>query len=404
MENKKKPAIRFKGFCDDWEQRNLPEFVSFFNGLTYTPDDVQETGTLVLRSSNVKNGEIVDADNVYVSDKVVTSENVQEGDIIVVVRNGSRALIGKHAQIKASMPNTVIGAFMSGIRSGHSSFINALLDTSAFENEIAKNMGATINQITGYMFSKMEFMIPSEEEQQRIGEYFSNLDHLITLHQRKCNKLQLIKKSMLEKMFPQNSQNIPEVRFKGFTDAWEQRKVAEIGNIITGSTPKTSISDNYGGEFLFVSPADIQGNRYVDETITTLTKKGFDQGRKIRERASLFVSIGSTIGKVAQTSQESTTNQQINAVEPYDNFDDDFIFTSLENISGSIKAIATNQAVPIVNKTTFGETEIQVPSELAEQQRIGAYFRNLDHLITLHQRELEKLQIIKKSMLEKMFV
>ena len=195
----------------------------------------------------------------------------------------------------------------------------------------------------------------------------------------------------------------PAIRFKGFCDDWEQRKVAEIGNIITGSTPKTSISDNYGGEFLFVSPADIQGNRYVDETITTLTKKGFDQGRKIRERASLFVSIGSTIGKVAQTSQESTTNQQINAVEPYDNFDDDFIFTSLENISGSIKAIATNQAVPIVNKTTFGETEIQVPSELAEQQRIGAYFRNLDHLITLHQRKCNKLQLIKKSMLEKMF-
>lgn len=153
--------------------------------MTYTPDDVQETGTLVLRSSNVKNGEIVDADNVYVSDKVATSENVQEGDIIVVVRNGSRALIGKHAQIKASMPNTVIGAFMSGIRSEHSSFVNALLDTSAFDNEIAKNMGATINQITGYMFSKMEFMIPSEEEQQRLGAYFSNLDNLITLHQRK---------------------------------------------------------------------------------------------------------------------------------------------------------------------------------------------------------------------------
>ena len=197
----KKPEVRFADFTDDWEQRKLPEFVSFFNGLTYTPDDVQETGTLVLRSSNVKNGEIVDADNVYVSDKVATSENVQEGDIIVVVRNGSRVLIGKHAQIKASMPNTVIGAFMSGIRSEHSSFVNALLDTSAFENEIAKNMGATINQITGYMFSKMEFMIPSEEEQQRIGEYFSNLDNLITLHQRKCLKLKELKKSMLQQLF-----------------------------------------------------------------------------------------------------------------------------------------------------------------------------------------------------------
>ena len=182
---KRVPEIRFAGFTDDWEQRKLPEFVTFFNGLTYTPDDVEETGTLVLRSSNVKNGEIVDADNVYVNDKVVTSENVQEGDIIVVVRNGSRALIGKHAQIKAPMPNTVIGAFMSGIRSEHSSFVNALLDTSAFENEIAKNMGATINQITGYMFSKMKFMIPSGEEQQKIGEYFQSFDDLITLHQCK---------------------------------------------------------------------------------------------------------------------------------------------------------------------------------------------------------------------------
>ena len=195
------PEVRFPGFTDAWEQRKLPEFVSFFNGLTYTPDDVQETGTLVLRSSNVKNGEIVDADNVYVSDEVVTSENVKEGDIIVVVRNGSRALIGKHAQIKASMPNTVIGAFMSGIRSEHSSFVNALLDTSAFENEIAKNMGATINQITGYMFSKMEFMIPSGEEQDKIGAYFKQLDHLITLHQRELDHLQLLKKGMLQQMF-----------------------------------------------------------------------------------------------------------------------------------------------------------------------------------------------------------
>ena len=197
----KVPEIRFEGFTEAWEQRKLPEFVSFFNGLTYTPDDVEETGTLVLRSSNVKNGEIIDADNVYVNDKVATSENVQEGDIIVVVRNGSRALIGKHAQIKVSMPNTVIGAFMSGMRSEHSSFVNALLDTSAFENEIAKNMGATINQITGYMFSKMEFMIPSGEEQQQIGEYFQSLDNLITLHQQKCEELKKIKKFMLQKMF-----------------------------------------------------------------------------------------------------------------------------------------------------------------------------------------------------------
>ena len=195
------PEIRFKGFTDAWEQRKLTEFVEFFSGLTYAPNDVQENGTLVLRSSNVSNGEVVDADNVYVNPQVVNSENVKVGDIVVVVRNGSRSLIGKHAQIKAFMPNTVIGAFMTGIRSECPEFTNALLNTSRFEEEIAMNMGATINQITGYMFSKMEFKVPYLDEQKKIGEYFEKLDHLITLHQRELEKLQNIKKSMLEKMF-----------------------------------------------------------------------------------------------------------------------------------------------------------------------------------------------------------
>ena len=195
------PEIRFKGFTDAWEQRKLTEFVSFYAGLTYTPSNVQENGTLVLRSSNVSNGEIVDADNVYVCPEVVNSENVQVGDIIVVVRNGSRALIGKHAQIKHFMPNTVVGAFMTGIRSECPEFTNALLNTPHFDEEVSMNMGATINQITGYMFSKMEFQVPNADEQKKVGALFENLDHLITLHQRELEKLQNIKKSMLEKMF-----------------------------------------------------------------------------------------------------------------------------------------------------------------------------------------------------------
>ena len=200
-ENRTKPAIRFAGFTDDWEQRKLDEFVTFFSGLTYSPNDIRPSGTLVLRSSNVKDGEVVDADNVYVDPSVVNSENVRDGDIIVVVRNGSRALIGKHAEIKDYKPNTVIGAFMTGIRSEHPSFVNALLNTPRFDKEVEMNMGATINQITGYMFSKMEFLIPSSDEQAVIGAYFQRLDTLITLHQRKLEKLKKIKSAMLEKMF-----------------------------------------------------------------------------------------------------------------------------------------------------------------------------------------------------------
>lgn len=163
-EVKKVPEIRFAGFAEPWEQRKLTEFVQFYSGLTYAPSDVRESGTLVLRSSNVNNGEIVNADNVYVRPEIVNSENVKKGDIIVVVRNGSRSLIGKHARIKHFMPDTVIGAFMTGIRSECPEFTNALLDTAHFDEEVSKNMGATINQITGYMFSKMEFIVPYLEE------------------------------------------------------------------------------------------------------------------------------------------------------------------------------------------------------------------------------------------------
>ena len=169
-----------------WEQRKLDDEVEFYNGLTYAPADIVESGgTLVLRSSNVQNGEIVTNDNVYVKSDVVNSDNVQVGDIAVVVRNGSKALIGKHAKIKENMPFTVIGAFMTGIRSEQSAFINALLNTQLFDNEVEKNMGATINQITAGMFKSMEFMFPTKSEQQIIGEYFEHLDNLITLHQRK---------------------------------------------------------------------------------------------------------------------------------------------------------------------------------------------------------------------------
>ena len=179
------PEIRFKGFTDVWEQRKLTSFVEFYNGQTYSPLNVQDKGTLVLRSSNVQNGEISKDDLVFIDSDVVNTNNVEIGDIIVVVRNGSRNLIGKHAQIKEKMTDTVIGAFMTGIRSKNSKFVNSLLNTRIFNDEINKNMGATINQITGYMFSNMEFKIPTNGEQSKIGELFTNLDNLITLHQHK---------------------------------------------------------------------------------------------------------------------------------------------------------------------------------------------------------------------------
>jgi type I restriction enzyme, S subunit len=195
------PEVRFPGFTGDWEESELGEKVDFYSGLTYSPEHIKEDGTLVLRSSNVKNGELIDADNVYVDSTAVNSKSVEIGDVIVVVRNGSRSLIGKHAPVKKSMDNTVIGAFMTGIRSQIPSYINALLDSNQFAIEINKNLGATINQITTGVFKKMKFLFPSNEEQSKIGRFFAQLDDSISLHQRELDALKETKKAFLQKMF-----------------------------------------------------------------------------------------------------------------------------------------------------------------------------------------------------------
>ena len=195
------PEIRLDGFEGGWEVKELGDVVKFYSGLTYKPSDVLSCGTLVLRSSNVRDGELIYIDNVFVNPDIVNCQNVKSGDIVVVVRNGSRDLIGKHALIKSEMPNTVIGAFMTGIRCDNPEFINALLDTKMFIYEINRNLGSTINQITTGNFKRMKFYFPSRAEQQAIGSYFSNLDNLINSHQEKITQLETLKKKLLQDMF-----------------------------------------------------------------------------------------------------------------------------------------------------------------------------------------------------------
>lgn len=195
------PDIRLDGFEGDWKVKELGDVVEFYSGLTYKPSDVVSSGTLVLRSSNVRYGELIYKDNVFVNPDIVNCQYVKFGDIVVVVRNGSRDLIGKHALIKSEMPNTVIGAFMTGVKSDRPEFVNALLDTKVFVSEINKNLGSTINQITTGNFKRMKFSFPTKEEQQAIGAYFSNLDNLIAAHQDKISQLEILKKKLLQDMF-----------------------------------------------------------------------------------------------------------------------------------------------------------------------------------------------------------
>jgi len=396
------PSIRFEGFSGEWKEKELTDEVVFFTGLTYSPNDViKDAGTFVLRSSNVKGGEIVAADNVYVTSKVVNSENVKVGDIIVVVRNGSRSLIGKHAQVKQEMDKTVIGAFMTGIHTEQSSFINALLDTNKFTKEIEKNLGATINQITTGAFKKMQFWFSPPQEQTKIGNYFQQLDTLITQHQQKHDKLLNIKKSLLEKMFPKQGEAVPEIRFKGFSGEWEENELYEVTESYSGGTPQVGNRDFYQGEIPFIRSAEINSN----------TTELFISDLGLRKSSAKLVSVGcilyalygATSGEVGRSKIDGAINQAILAIIPDKMFSQEFIMQWLRKnkskiISTYLQGGQGNLSGAIVKSLVLNHPQYE------EQTKIGNLFKHLDTLLSQHQTQLKKLKNIKQACLEKMFV
>ncbi|MGB9190198.1 restriction endonuclease subunit S [Acinetobacter sp.] len=195
---------------------------------------------------------------------------------------------------------------------------------------------------------------------------------------------------------------VPKLRFKEFDEDWNLSSLANISSIITGNTPSTSNREYYDGEFLFVSPADIQENRYIEKTKTTLTANGFSKCRHIPENSVLFVCIGSTIGKVAQNKVICATNQQINAVIPKKGYSSDFLYLQLERLAPKIKLNAGVQAVPLINKTEFGKTLLNTPIYI-EQTKIAAFLSTVDEKISQLSQKHELLSQYKQGMMQKLF-
>jgi type I restriction enzyme S subunit len=200
----------------------------------------------------------------------------------------------------------------------------------------------------------------------------------------------------------EEKQLIPQLRFSIFKDQWVKRRLNQVAEIITGNTPSTVIKEYYEGEKLFVSPADIQLNRYVTNTKTTLTCLGFSKGRKIKKNSVLFVSIGSTIGKVGQVKEEVITNQQINSLISKSGFSDDFIYSLLEKNGKNIKHLSGVQAVPLINKTDFSALKFNFPKQ-EEQQKIANFLTAIDNRIQTLEKKKSGLEQYKKGVMQKIF-
>ncbi|ATM98637.1 restriction endonuclease subunit S [Proteus vulgaris] len=418
--DKKVPDIRFKGFRGEWGEKELNNEVEFFSGLTYSPSDVRKTGTLVLRSSNVKNGQLLQVDNVYVNPEVVNCSNVIKGDVIVVVRNGSKSLIGKHALVTSYMDNTVIGAFMTGIRSKQSKFINALLDTNKFNAEVEKNLGATINQITTGSFKRMRFAFPTDIEQTTIGNYFQKLDNLINQHQQKHDKLSNIKKAMLEKMFPKPGETVPEIRFKGFSGAW---KIEPFGvcfaNIPNNSLSRANLNYENGitknihyGDILIKFGEILDATNEIlpfitnDDIANKLKHATLRDGDVIIADAAEDSMVGKCTELFNINGQSIVSGLHTIAVRPTLSFASKYLGYYLNSSSYHDQLLSLMQGTKVlsISKATIQTTNVTFPKSSEEQTAIGNYFQKLDTLIEQHQQQITKLNNIKQACLSKMFI
>lgn len=242
-------------------------------------------------------------------------------------------------------------------------------------------------------------------EQKRIADCLSSLDALVAAQTEKHRALKAHKKGLMQRLFPSEGETIPRLRFPEFrySGEWEEKPISKIGEVVTGSTPSTADKSHYGGNAMFVSPADISDRCFVSETVKTLTKKGLSKARIIPARSILFVCIGSTIGKIAQNMYDCATNQQINAIIPFSQYVKDFVYYGLELKSENIAEFAGKQAVPIINKTLFSTIPLSIPPDKDEQQKIADCLSTLDELIVSQEEKINALKAQKKGLMQLLF-
>ena len=407
------PAIRFKGFSDAWEQRKLSELTSMHARIGWqnlrTSEFLDSGNYMLITGTDFNDGAINFSTCHYVErERYEQDRNIQiHNGSILITKDGT---LGKVAYVQGlSMPATLnAGVFNVQIKDANSvdeKYLFQYLKAPFLMDYVDKKAtGGTIKHLNQSILVDFPVILPQRSEQTLIGAFFQQLDNLITLHQRKFEKLTNVKKSMLEKMFPQNGSSYPEIRFKGFTDPWEQRKV---GDLLIERNQQAPMSDEYP-LMAFIANEGVapKGERYdrsalVTDTVNKLYKKT-EKGDFIYSSNNLETgSIGlNKYGKACISPVYSI-------FEPTGIADSDFLGRRLVRKDFINAMVKWRQGVIYgqwrIHESDFLKIEIPVPS-VEEQRKIGAYLDQLDNLITLHQRELEKLQNIKKSMLEKMFV
>ncbi len=405
MANKNKPALRFKGFEEEWEEKKLGDLGTILTGNTPSTQDssnYSDDGILWVTPTDI-------SENItYTSARKLSivgqtkARVVPKGSILVTCI----ASIGK---------NTLLGK-----KGGFNQQINAIVVNNSFNNSyflfthshnwssIMKNIAAsgTMQIVNKKEFSELLTSVPQLPEQTKIGTYFKNLDALIALQEEKLAKLQNLKKAMLEKMFPAANADVPEIRCKGFSDKWEKKKLGEVcSNTYGGGTPSTLIKEYWDGNIPWIQSSDLSEGEVLNVTIRKrISQKGLNNSAtKLVPKKSIAIITRVGVGKLALVPFEFATSQDFLSLS---NLNIDILFgvfsigeilkKELHKVQGtSIKGITKDELL-IKN--------ILVPKDKSEQQKIGNYFQNLDQAIAQSGQKITQLKNLKQALLQKMFV
>ena len=392
------PAIRFKDFTDTWEQRELRTAATFSKGSGYSKNDLKENGTPIILYGRLytKYETVISEVDTFVD--VQPNSVYSTGHEVIVPASGETAEDISRASFVAKSGILLGGDLNIIVPDDYINpvFLALTISNGNQQKELSKRaQGKSVVHIHNSDLENVVLLYPKYEEQEKIGEYFSKLDTLITLHQRKYEKLVNIKKSMLDKMFPQNGASVPEIRFKGFTDPWEQRKFEEI------AVRSSVMSDKKG----------LPRVEYED-IISGAGRLNKDIKLKESEKVGIVFHKGDVLYGKLRPYLQNWLLASFNGLAVGDfwvlqpqNTDSSFLYRLVQSQQfDGVANQSTGTKMPRADWKLVSKTKFAMPHSVDEQAAIGAYFEHLDTLITLHQRKLEKLQNIKKSCLEKMFV
>lgn len=400
----KKPKVRFKGFTNDWEQRKVGEVIEDYVEKTKIQNQYP-----VLTSSQQQG--IVFQEDYFADRQVTTNDNqgyfvLPKGYFTYRSRSDTDLFVFNRNNI---IDKGIISFYYPVFKTKNtdSNFLLRRLNYG-IKHQLSMAAEGTGQKVLAHTkFKNMDIQVPSFKEQERIGDIFENLDNLITLHQRKYDKLQNIKKAMLEKMFPENENNIPEIRFSGFSDAWEQRKLGDYARFRRGSFPQPyGNKEWYDGEgaMPFVQVVDVTDRLELVHDTKQKISKAAQQMSVFVPKGKVLVTLQGSIGRVAITQYEAFVDRTILIFEDLNEISDKYFWAyTIQKKFDIEKQMAPGGTIKTITKEALSSFTILLP-KIEEQKRIGTFFKNIDNLITLHQRKVEKLHSIKKACLEKMFI